>query len=172
MQKLIVVAALAAAALTACSDPPPPPPPPEPKVETPAPTPPPVTTPPPAAPTTPPPPAGEGDMAAATAEADTIFNTRCAACHGATGKGDGLAAQALVPKPRDYSDKAWQASVTDEGIAKVIVEGGASIGKSASMVPNADLKDKPLVVKALVAKIRAIGAGGAAAPAAPAPAAK
>ncbi|HEY1097715.1 MAG TPA: cytochrome c [Myxococcota bacterium] len=94
---------------------------------------------------------------AAEAEAITIFNTRCAACHGVNGKGDGLAAAALNPKPRDYSDKAWQASVDDNYIAKVIVEGGAAVGKSPLMAANADLKDKPDVVKALVAKIRTFG---------------
>jgi len=101
--------------------------------------------------------AGTGiDAAAGAAEAEaiTIFNTRCAACHGASGKGDGIAAGALNPKPRDYSDKAWQASVDDSYIAKVIVEGGAAVGKSPLMTPNADLKDKPEVVKALVAKVR------------------
>ena len=100
------------------------------------------------------------DAAAATAtnpaeaEAATIFSTRCAACHGVDGKGDGAAAAALNPKPRAYSDKAWQASVDDNHIAKVIVEGGAAVGKSPMMAPNPDLKDKPDVVKALVAKIR------------------
>jgi mono/diheme cytochrome c family protein len=92
--------------------------------------------------------------AAAEAEAATIFGTRCAACHGADGKGDGVAAAALNPKPRAYSDKAWQASVDDNHIARVIVEGGAAVGKSPMMAPNPDLKDKPDVVKALVAKIR------------------
>ena len=68
--------------------------------------------------------------------------------------GDGVAAAALNPKPRSYADKAWQASVDDSMIAKVIVEGGAAIGKSPMMTANPDLKDKPEVVKALVAKIR------------------
>lgn len=91
------------------------------------------------------------------AEAETIFSTRCASCHGLTGAGDGMAAAALNPKPRAFGDKAWQASVDDNHIAKVIVEGGAAVGKSALMAPNADLKDKPDVVKALVAKIRSYG---------------
>lgn len=93
----------------------------------------------------------------AQAEANTKFATLCATCHGLTGKGDGVAAAALNPKPRNYSDKAWQASVTDEAIAKTIVEGGAAVGKSPLMTANPDLKDKPEVVKALVAKIRAFG---------------
>jgi mono/diheme cytochrome c family protein len=102
-------------------------------------------------------PAATGAVAAAAdpaAEAENVFNTRCAVCHGMTGKGDGIGAAALNPKPRDYSDPTWQASVTDDSIAKVIVEGGPAVGKSPLMAANLDLKDKPEVVKALVAKVR------------------
>ena len=88
------------------------------------------------------------------AEADQVFTQRCAVCHGASGKGDGAGAAALNPKPRDYSDAAWQKSVTDETLTKVILEGGQAIGKSPLMTPSPDLKDKPEVVKALVAKVR------------------
>jgi mono/diheme cytochrome c family protein len=88
------------------------------------------------------------------AEANAIFTTRCAACHGVDGKGDGIAAASLNPKPRAYSDQEWQKSVDDSHIAKVIVEGGPSVGKSPLMTANPDLKDKPAVVAALVAKIR------------------
>lgn len=91
---------------------------------------------------------------AAITEADTIFRTRCATCHGAEGKGDAPAAKNFPVQPRDYTDQEWQKSVTDEYLAKVIVEGGASVGLNALMTPNADLKDKPEVVDALVAKIR------------------
>lgn len=91
------------------------------------------------------------------AEADTIFVQRCVMCHGAKGMGDGPAAAGLNPKPRAYSDAAWQASVTDDYLARVIVGGGAAVGKSAAMPGQADLKDKPEVVKALVAKIRSYG---------------
>ena len=68
-----------------------------------------------------------------------------------------MAAAALNPKPRAFGDKAWQASVDDTYLAKIIVEGGAAVGKSALMPPNADLKDKPEVVKGLVAKVRSYG---------------
>src|SRR4051794_10610951 len=47
-------------------------------------------------------------------KAQAIFNERCAACHGTDGNGKGPAAAALNPKPRNYTDKAWQAGVTDE----------------------------------------------------------
>ena len=91
------------------------------------------------------------------AEAGRIFEARCVNCHGAAGKGDGALATALNPKPRDYSDKAWQASITDDQLRKVILEGGPSVGKSILMPHNPDLKDKPAVVDALVAKVRAFG---------------
>lgn len=93
----------------------------------------------------------------AAEEAKQIFSSRCVSCHGATGNGDGVAAAALNPKPRAYSDKEWQASVTDEHIAKVIVQGGAAVGKSPMMPPNPDLANKQDVVNALVAMIRAYG---------------
>lgn len=97
---------------------------------------------------------GEAAPVAISEEAEKVFKNRCATCHGATGMGDGPAASALNPKPRKYSDSAWQKSVTDDYLAKVIVEGGASVGKSPLMAANPDLKDKPEVVKDLVAKIR------------------
>ncbi|MFM2152743.1 MAG: hypothetical protein RL199_1178 [Pseudomonadota bacterium] len=91
------------------------------------------------------------------AEAKRIFEARCVNCHGAAGKGDGVLAASLNPKPRDYSDRAWQASVTDDHLRKVILEGGPSVGKSPLMPGNADLEDKPAVLDALVAKVRALG---------------
>ncbi|MCB9647162.1 MAG: c-type cytochrome [Deltaproteobacteria bacterium] len=88
------------------------------------------------------------------AEAKTIFETRCSTCHGLTGAGDGPAAAALNPKPRSYSDPEWQAKVTDDHIAQVIVKGGDSVGLSPLMTANPDLESKPEVVKGLVSIIR------------------
>lgn len=87
-------------------------------------------------------------------EAKKIFDTRCAACHGKTGRGDGAAAASLPVKPRDYRDAAWQDSVKDDYLADVIVNGGASVGKSPLMTPNPDLKTKPEVVKEIIKLIR------------------
>ena len=96
--------------------------------------------------------------AEALAAAHAKYNAVCATCHGQSGKGDAPAAANFPVKPRDYSDKEWQASVTDEYLAKAIVEGGAAVGKSPLMPGNPDLKDKPEVVAALVAKIRGFAA--------------
>lgn len=87
-------------------------------------------------------------------QAGKIFGTLCANCHGPDGTGNTPIAQQLNPRPRNYTDPAWQASVTDDQIAKAIVGGGTAVGKSNVMPPNPDLADKPEVVGALVAIIR------------------
>jgi mono/diheme cytochrome c family protein len=92
--------------------------------------------------------------AADRAEAAEIFASRCAVCHGLDGKGDGPGGAALVPKPRNYHDKAWQAATTDEEIEKAIVYGGTAVGKSPQMAPNPDLEKRPGVVAALCEKVR------------------
>jgi cytochrome c553 len=98
------------------------------------------------------------DEAAVKAEADTVWQTRCTTCHGAGGKGDGAAAVALNPKPRDLSLATWQAGVTDEHIEKVIAEGGQAVGLSMLMPANPDLTSKPEVIKALRAHVRSLKA--------------
>ncbi len=93
----------------------------------------------------------------AAAAAKEAYDTRCATCHGPSGKGDGAAAAALNPKPRNYGDKAWQATVTDEQIRKTIVQGGAAVGKSPLMPGSPDLDTTPGVVDGLVKIIRGFG---------------
>lgn len=88
------------------------------------------------------------------AEARSLYRGRCSACHGQQGGGDGPGAAALNPKPRAFHDAEWQASVGDEQLAKVIVQGGAATGKSPSMPGNPDLQGKPEVVTALIGMIR------------------
>lgn len=88
------------------------------------------------------------------AEAQQLFKSRCVVCHGDHGAGDGPGAAAIVPKPRAFADAAWQTSVTDEHIKKIIVEGGPAVGKSPGMPPNPDLKAKDDVVTALAKIIR------------------
>jgi mono/diheme cytochrome c family protein len=92
------------------------------------------------------------------AEARSLFKSRCVVCHGETGKGDGPGAAALNPKPRDYTDPAWQTSVTDESIQKAIVEGGAAVGKSPNMPGNPDLEGKTAVLAELVKRVRSFKA--------------
>ena len=90
-------------------------------------------------------------------KAQAMFAERCAACHGIAGDGKGAASAALNPKPRNYTDKAWQASVTDEQLRKTIVLGGAAVGKSPIMPASPDLDEKPEVVEGLVKIVRKFG---------------
>ena len=87
-------------------------------------------------------------------EAKDLFKTRCVPCHGDQGKGNGPGAAALNPKPRNYTDATWQASVTDEQLKKTIVGGGAAVGKSPNMPANPDLEGKDAELNGLVAIIR------------------
>jgi mono/diheme cytochrome c family protein len=107
--------------------------------------------------------APSGDQAApagdntAAFEARRMFSTICATCHGSGGHGDGPASQALNPKPRNYTDKAWQASVTDDDIKKIILLGGQAVGKSAVMPAQPQLQNQPEVLNEIVKLIRAFG---------------
>jgi mono/diheme cytochrome c family protein len=91
------------------------------------------------------------------AEAQEIYKSRCTVCHGASGKGDGDGSAALDPKPRDFTSADWQKEVTDEHLTKIIVYGGAAVGKAPTMPANPDLDAKPDVVAELVKHIRSLG---------------
>lgn len=90
------------------------------------------------------------------AEAKELFATRCTPCHGPIGAGDGPASAGLTPKPRNLSDHAWQATVTDGHIETIIQYGGAAVAKSPAMPPNPDLVAKPAVVSALREHVRGL----------------
>ncbi|MBV8762289.1 MAG: c-type cytochrome [Deltaproteobacteria bacterium] len=87
-------------------------------------------------------------------QARAMFDTICATCHGADGTGNGPAAANLNPKPRNYTDAAWQASVTDEDLRKTILLGGQAVGKSPMMPGQPQLKETPEVLDELIKIIR------------------
>lgn len=95
-------------------------------------------------------------------QARKMYDTMCAMCHGIDGMGDGQMAEKLTPRPRNYTDAAWQASVTDEEIKKTIMLGGQATGKSPSMPAwSSQLKDQPEVLDGLVQIIRGFKKGDA-----------
>ncbi len=76
------------------------------------------------------------------AKGKVAYATYCASCHGVGGKGDGAAAAALNPKPRDLTDKAYMAKLKDDYLFEITKKGGAAVGKSAVMPPwGSALKD-------------------------------
>ena len=84
-----------------------------------------------------------------------IYKVNCVACHGATGKGDGPAAGALKPPPRDHTDRAYMSTLTDEEIGKIIQMGGSIKGKPL-MPSHPQLKGADL--DGLVAYVRSLSA--------------
>ncbi len=91
--------------------------------------------------------------AADSAKGQEIYNVYCATCHGLTGLGDGVAAAALDPKPRDLSSAAILETYTDEYLVNVITNGGAAVGKSPMMTAWAGIIS-PEDIDNLVAHIR------------------
>ena len=83
--------------------------------------------------------------AASAGDADAgkvIFDTNCMTCHGMTGKGDGVLAAALNPKPRDLSVGEFKfdtdtdgATGTDADLKGVITQGAMAFGGSPLMAP-------------------------------------
>ena len=64
-----------------------------------------------------------GSALADAAQGKKVFSTYCVACHGESGTGDGPAAAALDPKPRDLTTGDFKYGGTDEALFKFITEG-------------------------------------------------
>jgi mono/diheme cytochrome c family protein len=93
----------------------------------------------------------QGDQA----KGKSLFTQQCAGCHGATGKGDGVAAAALNPKPSDLTNKAYMAGLKDQYLFDLIQKGGAAMGKSPLMPPlGSKLKDGD--IRDVIAYVRSL----------------
>jgi mono/diheme cytochrome c family protein len=90
-------------------------------------------------------------------QAQATFNTKCARCHGINGNGKGPFSDSLLPKPQNYTDPVWQASVTDDEIKEIILRGGINMGKSPAMPGIPTLKNRPEELEGLVKLIRSFG---------------
>ncbi|MBX7115780.1 MAG: cytochrome c [Myxococcaceae bacterium] len=53
----------------------------------------------------------------------TSYTTNCVACHGPKGAGDGVAAAALNPKPRDFTKEAFKNGDNAEAVFKTVSQG-------------------------------------------------
>lgn len=88
------------------------------------------------------------------AEATKLYADRCTSCHGPDGRGDGPSSKAMLPGPTNLHDRAWHARISDDELAKVLLEGGPAVGKAGTMPPNMDLAERPEIIQALVHVVR------------------
>ncbi len=75
-----------------------------------------------------------GADAASPAHGREIYDQLCWRCHGRSGKSDGPVSDAMTPRPRDLTDRAYMSRLADEEMLKVIKHGGESVGKSPAMM--------------------------------------
>lgn len=74
-------------------------------------------------------------MAQDVATGQALYQQYCSTCHGPEGKGNGPAASAMQPKPRDHTDGAYMNTLSEAHLVKVISEGGPAVGRSPLMPP-------------------------------------
>ncbi len=53
----------------------------------------------------------------------SLYEAKCQICHGPNGRGDGPAAAALNPKPRDFTNPAFWQNNADEKIKRTVTTG-------------------------------------------------
>lgn len=69
-----------------------------------------------------------GVISAEEMRGSELFRTHCQVCHGTQGRGDGPAAQALQPRPRDLSKRPYKQGCGPGAIVRTLrsgVEGSA-----------------------------------------------
>jgi cytochrome c oxidase cbb3-type subunit 2 len=103
-------------------------------------------------------------VAAASDAGATAYQTYCVTCHGAGGKGDGVAAAGLNPKPADFSVGAFKYDANGNGvkgeiedIKAIVHDGAAKHGGSPLMAPWPMLSPEQL--QAVAEHVKSLHAG-------------
>ncbi len=76
------------------------------------------------------------------AKGKTLFEQSCSSCHGNTGKGDGPAGEALIPKPRNFTNASgWKNGMKITEIYKTLEEGipGSGMASYNYFLPDDNL---------------------------------
>jgi len=84
----------------------------------------------------------------------SIYLLNCSPCHGNGGKGDGPAAAALNPKPRNHTDSTYMNKLTNQHLFELLKNGGASKGFPLMPSFGATLKDDE--IKQTIAFVRTL----------------
>ena len=79
-------------------------------------------------------------LAANAQRGEKLFMANCMACHGVEANGQGPAAAALKPPPRDFTDAAFWEGKTNQDVKKTIKTGRPG----TAMMPFPQLSDKDL----------------------------
>jgi mono/diheme cytochrome c family protein len=74
-----------------------------------------------------------GGRTSAPRDAQGLYATYCAACHGARGRGDGYNAKYLPVPPAPHADRSFMSRRTDDRLFDGIYAGGYVLGASARM---------------------------------------
>lgn len=89
--------------------------------------------------------------AAPVDDGEATFQNICARCHNQTGTG-GLPLTPGGPRPRDFTDAAWQASKTDADLEQTVSEGKLPMPSFKTLLT-------PQQIRAVVAKVRRFRGG-------------
>lgn len=65
-----------------------------------------------------------------------LYAANCASCHGAEGRGDGPAAAAFTPKPRDFTSGEWKQGGKPSQIFNTLNSGMGSMPSFAALPPD------------------------------------
>lgn len=68
-----------------------------------------------------------------------VYQDRCVLCHGAQGKGDGVGAAGLDPKPRNHTDGAYMNARTDDQLIEVIKNGKGNMPAWGAILSDAEI---------------------------------
>ena len=68
-----------------------------------------------------------------------VYAQRCVLCHGPLGKGDGVGAAGLDPKPRNHTDGAYMNSRTNEQLLEVIHNGKGQMPAWGNVLSEAEI---------------------------------
>jgi mono/diheme cytochrome c family protein len=66
---------------------------------------------------------GQNTVSRDYSSGETLYESTCQFCHGVAGDGNGPAASALNPKPKDFTDPEFWKNTNNEKIARTIMSG-------------------------------------------------
>lgn len=80
---------------------------------------------------------------------EELYKRQCAACHGDAGKGNGPAAMALSPKPKDLTNPERMNQFGDEELLEIITNGKGTMPAFGALLRSDELKEVMAYVRSL-----------------------